>query len=485
MSTNDFDVDVVVIGAGSAGLVARRAALAEGATVLMCDPGPYGTTCARVGCMPSKLLIAPAEVARAARGAGRFGIDTGPVSVDARRVFARVRAERDRFAGFVVSDVEALPDGALLRERVRFTGPETLVSTSGKRIRARATVIATGSTIMVPGIFFNGLKSTLLTSDTVFELQTIPRRLAVIGGGIVGLELGQALAQLGAETTLFDSRTSLGPTTDPVVSAEIVALMGHDMSLRLGGAVVAAEEVDGEARLTWRNADGRDETLVFDAVLVAVGRAPNVRDIGLETTGATLDARGMPRFDTHSLHIDGTPLFIAGDANAYRPLLHEATDEGRIAGRNAADYARYGADGVHRYERRAALAVAFSHPQIAMAGMSFAEAERRGAAIGAVSFRNQGRARVQGENAGIMRLYAEPGSGRMLGAEMVCPAAEHLAHLIAWVIQARLGVLEVLEMPFYHPVVEEGLRTGLRELAEACGLGKAPPLRCLDCGPGH
>lgn len=478
----DYTHDVAVIGAGSAGLVARRAAIAEGASVILCDPGPYGTTCARVGCMPSKLLIAPAEIARKARHAGPLGLDIADVAVDAGRLFGRVRAERDRFAGFVVDDVESLPGDALIRERVRFEGPTTLVTASGRRLHPRATVIATGSSIIVPRVF-GGLRETLLTSDTIFELQQIPKRLAVVGGGIIGLELGQAMAALGADVSLFDMRETLGPTTDPEVNAAILESVGRELTLHLGGAIVEATEAHGVATIVFERAGTRTRHEV-DAVLVAVGRAPNIGGLGLDTTGVVLDARGLPEFDRHSLHLTGTPLFIAGDANGDRPLLHEAADEGRIAGRNAADLARHGALGVHRYDRRTPLAIAFTHPQIAMVGLTHAEAMRRGAAMGSVSFRNQGRARVMAENQGLLRVYGERGSGRLLGAELSAPEGEHLAHLLAWAIQARMTVLDALEMPFYHPVVEEGLRTALRDLAEACGLGKAPPLRCRDCGPG-
>jgi len=434
--------------------------------------------------MPSKLLIAPADVARRARHAGELGVDIPTVHPNGEKVMNRVRAERDRFVGFVVDDVEALGPNEMLRERVTFTGPNTLVSASGKTIRAGATVVATGSTIIVPGMF-RALTTTLITSDSIFELKTIPRCLAVIGGGIIGLELGQAMAALGAEVTLFDSRTFLGPTTDPKVSALVVEAMGKELTLFLGGSVTGASEEFGIARLSW-TPEGHTEssTHAFDAVLVAVGRAPNVRGLGLELTGAELDARDMPRFDSHSLQVGRTPLFIVGDANGSRPLLHEAADEGRIAGRNAADYVKFGPESVHRYDRRTPLAVAFSHPQIALVGLSFDEAVSRGAAVGEVSFHNQGRARVQGENFGIMRIYGEKGSGRLLGAEMCCPGAEHMAHLLAWAVQSRMTVIEALEMPFYHPVLEEGLRTALRDLAVACGLGHAPPLRCRDCGPG-
>ena len=132
------------------------------------------------------------------------------------------------------------------------------------------------------------------------------------------------------------------------------------------------------------------------------------------------------------------------------------------------------------------MGVVFSDPQIAFVGKRHAHLVSEGVdfAIGEVSFEDQGRSRVMLVNKGLMRLYGEAGTGLLLGAEMIGPEHEHLAHLLAWVIQMRMTVSDILELPFYHPVIEEGLRTGLRELNRALGMGPKPPLRCIDCGPG-
>jgi len=163
------------------------------------------------------------------------------------------------------------------------------------------------------------------------------------------------------------------------------------------------------------------------------------------------------------------------------PLLHEAADEGRIAGENAARFPH-----VYRRARRTSLGVVFSDPQIAMAGQSYKSLTESGVdfEIGEVSYDDQGRARVMGINKGLLRVYGEKGTGRFLGAEMIGPSAEHLAHLLAWAIQSNLTVSEILQRPFYHPVLEEGVRTAFRTLNHALGFGPNPPLRCIDCGPG-
>jgi dihydrolipoamide dehydrogenase len=210
--------------------------------------------------------------------------------------------------------------------------------------------------------------------------------------------------------------------------------------------------------------EGRETAETFDYVLAATGRAPNVRGLGLERTGIALDARGVPLFDRHTMQCGASPIFIAGDANNDLPLLHEAADEGRIAGENAARY-----PAIKPVARRTPLAIVFTDPQLAVVGKRFAELPAGRWIAGEVSFEDQGRSRVMLRNKGLARIYAETGSGRVLGAELMGPDAEHLAHLLAWGIQSGMSVQRMLEMPFYHPVVEEGLRTALRDAQSKLG----------------
>jgi dihydrolipoamide dehydrogenase len=209
----------------------------------------------------------------------------------------------------------------------------------------------------------------------------------------------------------------------------------------------------------WRRSSA-SRVLTVDYVLVATDRSPNVRDLGLETTGLALDPRGVSRFDRLSLQCGQSAIFIAGDANNDLPLLHEAADEGRIGGSNAARF-----QDVQPGQRRAPLAVVFSDLQLATVGALLAELEADDIVIGEVSFEDQGRARVMLRNQGLLRVYARRHDGRVLGTELIGPDAEHLAHLLAWGIQAGMTVARMLEMPFYHPVVEEGLRMALRDAA--------------------
>ena len=216
-------------------------------------------------------------------------------------------------------------------------------------------------------------------------------------------------------------------------------------------------------------------------LLAASGRQPNIDDLGLEHTALPRSAAGVPVHDRRSGQIGGSHVFLAGDAADERALLHEAADDGRIAGDNAGRW-----PDIRMRPRRAPLAVVFSEPQIMLAGASHAELVAAGAdfAQGAVSFSDQGRSRVMGRNQGALHVYGERGSGRFLGAEMLGPAAEHIGHLLAWSAQRGDTVQQMLDSPFYHPVVEEGLRSALRDLNRALRMGPPPVERCLDCGPG-
>ncbi|MBW9105465.1 dihydrolipoyl dehydrogenase [Paraburkholderia phenoliruptrix] len=449
--------DVAVIGAGTAGLSAYRSAKAEGRTAVIIEGGEYGTTCARVGCMPSKLLIAAAEAAHAANHAGAFGVRVEGVRVDGKTVMDRVRSERDRFVGFVVDGVHALPEEDRLVGHVRFIDDRLLQVGGDTLVRAASVVIATGSTPVIPDVL-RGVGERVIVNDDVFAWQTLPRSVAVVGPGVIGLELGQALARLGVEVSVFGARGGVGPLTDPVVVEEARSTFAQEFHFEPQGTLEAATAVEGGVQIRYARADGSYVERTYEYVLAAAGRRPNVADLGLENTSLALDSHGVPHFSRDTLQAGEHPVFIAGDANGILPLLHEAADEGRAAGRNAALY-----PDVVPLVRRAPLAIVFSDPQIAMIGARHRDLAPGSFVAGEVSFEDQGRSRVMLKNRGLARVYVDRATRRFLGAEWFGPAAEHIGHLLAWSLQMRVTVDDMLGMPFYHPVVEEGLRTALRD----------------------
>lgn len=439
--------EVVIIGAGTAGLTALSQVRKRTGDFVLINDGPYGTTCARVGCMPSKALIEAAAVRHKAGLQGEMGMkSSGEPEVTGGRVMERVRRLRDRFVGGVLESTDNLgekniPGRAVILE------PD-LVEVNGRRIRARNLILAPGSTPVLPAPWAR-FSSHILTSDTLFEIEDLPESLAVIGLGAIGLEMAQAMSRLGVRVEGFDAAPTIAGITDPTVSERAVEILGREFPIHLE-TKVEIEQSGGNVTVGGTP---------FRKILVAVGRKPNIAGLGLENLGVPLDARGLPRVNPLTMQVENLRVFLAGDANGRAPVLHEAADDGFIAGRNAFE------ETPREYCRRARLGIVFTSPDIAVAGMRYGEIAKESIAVGEADFASQGRAVTAGENHGLLRVYVDTESGLVLGSEMVAPHGEHLAHLLAWAIQQKLTVSEVLRMPFYHPVVEEGLRGALRNAA--------------------
>ncbi|MFD2436403.1 dihydrolipoyl dehydrogenase [Modicisalibacter luteus] len=357
------------------------------------------------------------------------------------------------------------------------------------RIRFSRAIIATGSSPHIPKPL-QAAGERILTSDTLFDLEALPESVAVFGPGVIGVELGQALARLGVRVRMFGRSGGVGGLQDEDLRSAAVRLFNeefyldpqaetHDIRGDGNGVSVTFTERDSGKRLTER----------FDYLLAATGRRPNLGELDLECAGIETGDKGTPLFDRHTLqcrNTEGRPshIFIAGDVDHAEPLLHEATDEGRIAGDNAGRF-----PDVRVGYRRAPLTIVFSEPQIASVGRSRPEIEKthvpgQDYAIGELSYENQGRAKVMRQNRGLLHLYGEYGTGLFLGAELVAPQAEHLGHLLAWAYQQRMTVRQMLDMPFYHPTLEEGVRTALRDLSAKLLLEPVMVDQCIECGPG-
>lgn len=450
-------VDVAIIGAGSAGLSARRQVVKKTNNYVVIDDGILGTTCARVGCMPSKVLIQVAEDFNRRSKFSEEGIYGGEnLSLNTKEVMQHVRKLRDRFVRAVSSGMATWTnDDVLIRKRASFIDDHTL-DLGDEKIQADKIIIATGSRPVIPKEL-EEYKEFLINTDHFFELEELPKSMAVIGLGVIGIELGQALHRLGVNVLGIARRKIIAGVTDPEVREYVTDKFAVKMNITYKG-IQTIERVGDQLKIT----TDLGETLV-DKVLVTAGRKANVDNMGLENIGCTLDSRGIPEFCSETFKIKEKPhLFIVGDVSGQRPILHEASDEGNIAGLNAV------ADSHTPFKVRTALEVTFSDPNIAAVGMKYTDLKNQGIAFseGKVSFEGQGRSIVKLKEIGLLKVYGETKTGKLLGAELFAPDGEHLAHLLAWVISMNMTVNEVLALPFYHPVIEEGLRTALRDLRD-------------------
>ena len=453
-----LDVDIAIIGAGTAGLAAYRAAIAGGANAVIIEGGPYGTTCARVGCMPSKLLIAAAEAAHGATRWPTLGIEVrGEIAIDGKAVMRRLKSERDRFVSFVIDGVENIPLIDKVRGYAKFVDDHRLRVDDHTEITFKSAVIATGSSPVIAP-FLASLGDRVIINDEIFDWHDLPTSVAVFGPGVIGLELGQALARLGVKVHMFGREGHLGPFSDPVIRDYATKSFQEEFYLDTNAQVISTARSDSGVKIRHVNLNGIETEIDVDYVIAATGRAPNIKNVGIEHTSIVVDKRGAPMFDRQTLRTGKSNIFIAGDANNDMPLLHEAADEGKIAGENAAHFPN-----VISATRRIPLGVVFSDPQIAIVGKRYVDLLPGRFVVGEVSFEDQGRSRVMLKNRGLLHVYADIETGHLLGAEMLGPDAEHIGHLLAWVVQLGLTVSQILALPFYHPVVEEGLRTALRD----------------------
>jgi dihydrolipoamide dehydrogenase len=444
-------VEVAIIGAGTAGLSACGEVRKATDNFALIEGGPYGTTCARVGCMPSKVLIQVANDFHRRHMLDREGISCGErLRVDRRRVLQYVRSLRDDFVGGVLQTIEKLGDRNI-QGHARFLAP-TVLDVDGQIIRAKRVIIATGSNPIVPQEW-QAMADRVLTTDTLFEQEDLLSSLAVVGLGAVGVETGQALARLGINVTGITQSEEVAGLTDPVVNASLREALRREFMVHIG-TVAAVSRQDAQLSLCVN-----DDTIHVEQLLASMGRRPNIERLGLDALGVPLDGRGLPSYDPTTLQVGDLPVFIAGDVDGDRPILHEAADDGRIAGFNSVQ------ERPHCFKRRTRLNIVFCEPNVAVVGCSFAELRTQDIVIGEVRFEHQGRARIMGESTGMLRVYGDEQNGRLIGAELAAPSGEHLAQLLAWGIQKEMTVFEMLHLPFYHPVIEEGMRTAMRDLS--------------------
>ncbi len=441
--------DVVTIDAGTAGLAAVAEVKRYTDSYLVLDRGPLGTTCARTGCMPSKTLIQIAHASHKYQCMKQAGLWVGNSQIQIDKAFALVRKMRDGFVRGVIEDIDSMGEH-FLQGQARFTGPNAVVIDDDLQLHAKRIIIATGTKPIIPDEWPRHHQN-IFTSDNFFDIEHAPQRWAVIGMGPMGLELGQALAFLGCEVMGFDQKSSISGLVDTQLNELACKAIRNNMQLTLGQFVQVKES---RRQLQVGNDQGPKEVY---AILSAIGRKPQLDDLDLSTTDYSVDKDGLPLVDRETQSLLGTSIFFAGDVDRALPILHEAADDGRIAGYNATR------EHISSFSRRTPLAVAFTSPGIASVGQI--GESTKDAIVGFASFEDQGRAKIMSENKGALQIYVDRTTSCIQGAEIVAPAAEHLAHLIAWAIQSGSTLQEMLRLPFYHPTIEEGLRTALKHAA--------------------
>lgn len=445
--------NLVVIGAGTAGLVAAAGAAGLGAKVALVERHLMGGDCLNVGCVPSKVLIASARNLAAIRRAGEFGIRMeGAVAADFPAVMERLRRLRAGISGHDSAErFRRLGVDVFLGE-ARFLDGST-VEVDGRRLRFKRAVIATGARAAVPPI--PGLaEAGFLTNESLFSLAELPRRLAVIGGGPIGCEMAQAFRRLGSEVTLLTRGPRLLPREDPDAS-HVLGRAFEQEGIRVvpGALIERVDRVPGAGgRLRFRRGDGSAGTLGMDAVLVAVGRVPNVEGLGLERAGVDFDPAGV-RIDDF-FRTTNRRIFAAGDVAVAWQFTHAADFAARAVIRNALFFGR---------RRLSALTIprcTYTAPEIAHVGLSADEAAGQG--IEAEPFVQPmaeiDRAIADGEAEGFVKVLVRRGSDRIVGATVVSAHAGEMISEISVAMAAGTGLGALSEVIHPYPTRSEAIR---------------------------
>lgn len=412
--------NLVVVGAGTAGLVSAAGGAGLGAKVALIEKHLLGGDCLNVGCVPSKGLISAARMAAAARNSGEFGVHAGEVEVDFAQAMARMRRLRARIS--TTDSAQRFTDlgvDVYLGE-AKFTGPTT-VEVNGRRLEFSKAVVTTGAraaALPIPGLAEAGY----LTNETIFWLTELPRRMVVIGAGPIGCEMAQSFRRFGADVTLLEATPHILLREDADAAAIIEARLRKDGVRLVCGAKIGRVERRGSEAVIHYTTDGAEQSVTCDKILVGVGRAPNTEGLGLEAAGVAFDREGVTVND--HLQTSNPRIYAAGDICSRYKFTHMADSLARIVLANALFMGRRKASLLH------VPWCTYTSPEIAHVGMYQQDAAARGLAVNTITvpLKENDRAVLEGEDEGFVRIHLKQGTDQILGATLV---AEHAGEMIS------------------------------------------------------
>lgn len=448
--------DIIIIGAGTAGISAYKTAIKTTQNILIINDGPWDTTCARVGCMPSKAIISSANRMYDIQHANELGLN-GHSSIQPSNVMQRVRQLRDQFTSATLKDVEQWSSQHKISGKAVFVDAQT-IQVNHKQYQAKNFILAVGSRPNIDQKLKEQLGDRLISSDDIFDLPTLPKSLAVIGSGVIAIELAQAMHRLGVQTDIFARSRHVGSLTSPHLQQLAQDELSKELHLHFETLPTEYKKNDQGVELKYRE-NGQDYFIHVDYILSAIGRKTLLTTLKLENINANFnDLKNLP-VDDKTKQLANYPIYIVGDAHTNTPIQHEAAHEGKLAVQNCLNTNK-----AQNIKTLTPLAIVFSSPEMASVGKNRKQLENEKIEFvtGLVDYAKQGRALVNAKNQGAVEIYIDQKSRQILGAELFCYEAEHLAHLLAWVINESVTVDDLLQKPYYHPTIEEGLRAALK-----------------------
>lgn len=448
--------DIIIIGAGTAGIAAYKEAIKYTQNILIVNDGPWDTTCARVGCMPSKILIATANRMHDIKHAEELSLDVN-ASINTTHVMQHVQELRNRFTRATLRDVDHWEKSHKLSGKATFVDSNT-IQVKNKKYQSKSFIIAVGSTPVINTDWKQILGDQLISSDDVFELQTLPKSLAVVGSGVIAIELAQAFQRLGVKTTIFARSQKVGSLSSPELQKLAQETLAKELDIKYQILPDQVKKFRNKVQITYSE-QNQTKKINVDYILLATGRASYLNELKLSQIDSSFNNDRTLPIDNETKQLGTYPIFIVGDAYTQNPLQHEAAHAGRQVIQNCLNFPK-----IDKIKKLVPLGIMFSTPQMAGVGLNYKTLTERQIdfIIGSVSYTKQGRAIVNAQDQGAIELYVDKKTRKLLGAELFVYSAEHLAHLLAWSIAQDLTIDDILEQPFYHPTLEEGLRTALK-----------------------
>ncbi len=445
--------DMTIIGGGSGGLTAARAAQALGANVLLIDKERLGGDCLYYGCVPSKSLLHVARMLHQSRENARLGFTPAAAEVDITKVNAYVRGVIERVGKMEQGYVEGV---SVRYGHVSFKSPTTLLL-NGEEVTSRNTLIATGSHPALPSIA--GLSETgYLTNENVFDLNALPVSLLIVGGGPVGVEMAQAFARLGASVTLIQGPERILPHEDPQVSATIAEILQAEGITIITSARLIKAQRQGEKKVITVQQDGQELTFRADELLLATGRRPNVEELALAAAGVEYNEQGI-KVNAY-LQTSRPNILAIGDAIGGYLFTHVAAYQAGIAVRNALFPI-----GKKKVDYRVVPWCTFTDPEAAHVGLTPAEAQEQHKQTRVVTFpwASIDRAQTESETTGFIKLVLAGKKDTLVGAHMIGSHAGELLGEIALAMQHRLTLNNIFNTIHTYPTMSTGLQQAAYE----------------------
>ena len=450
--------DAIVIGAGQAGPALAARLDRAGLKTALVERKLMGGTCVNVGCIPTKTLVASARAVHMARRGGEYGFAAGEVRVDMQAVKARKDGVVKHSVDGLAEWVRAMKNVTLIRGHARFTAPR-LLDVGGRALQADKVFLNVGARALVPEI--PGVQQVpYLTNTTMMDVDRVPGHLVIIGGSYIGLEFAQMYRRFGAQVTVIEKFPKLLPREDDDVVAEIRAILEREGIEILLGADDLKVNKAGD-RINVRFAE---QSVEGSHLLLAVGRAPNTHDLGLEEAGVATDARGYVAVDDQC-HTSADGVWCMGDANGKGAFTHTSWNDYEIVAANLFD------NDPRRISDRIPCYALFIDPPLGRVGMNEAEARTSGRRIlaGKMPMTRVGRAREAGETQGFMKVLVDAGTKELLGAAILGLNGDEIVHSLLDVMYAKKPYTTVQRAVHIHPTVTELIPTLLGNLAPMPG----------------